>query len=243
LEIVKIKARARSGSGKSYATKVRNSGWIPANYYGHDMKPQNIEINKIEFSAVERAGKTAHLIDLGLTAAEGESVAIIKEIQREVIKSEIILHVDFQHTSLNEEVTVQVPLVLTGTPEGVMQDDGVLNHPGQFLSVVCLARNIPEKITVDVSRLKVGESIHVKDISVPDCKFAQAPEDVIASVTRASKIEEVAATAATGEAAASGAEGAAAGTAAAPAADKKAGDKKDDKAADKPAKGGEGKAK
>jgi large subunit ribosomal protein L25 len=246
LEIIKLKARARTGIGKSYASKLRNTGWIPAVYYGHNMKPENIEINGKEFSVILRAGKATHLIDLCLSEAEGESVAIIKEIQREVIFSDRIQHVDFQHTSLNEEVTVLVPLVFTGTSIGVMQDDGILNHPSQSLSVICLARNIPEHITVDVSGLHVGESIHIKDISIPDGKFAHAPEEVVVSVTRAKAVEEVAVAAAPAEGAApaAGTEAAAAeGAGDKKASDKKPAEKKDEKSGDKAAKGGESKGK
>jgi len=249
VEIVKLKARPRNGTGKSYTRKIRQQGWIPGIYYGHNMEPRNIEINAKEFGALLRAGKTTHLIDLELSDMEGESIAIIKEIQREVLLTDHIQHIDFQHTSLNEEVAVRVPLEIVGIPVGVLQEEGVLNHPNQFLTVRCLARDIPEKITVNVANLHVGDAIQVKDISVPNGTIENAADEVVASVTRASKIEEAAPAtgAAATEGAAAGGEAVAAGSgeAATGTGDKKAGEqgaKPGDQAAkagEKPAKGGE----
>ena len=93
------------------------------------------------------------------------------------------------------------------TPVGVLEEEGVLNHPMQHLTVHCLPGDIPEKVTVDVSGLRVGDSIHVKDLNVPNVTFRDSPEEVVASVTHSTRVEEVVAPA-EGEEGAEGAEGA-----------------------------------
>jgi len=152
LDIVKLKARPRSGSGKSYTRKARVQGWIPAIYYGHNKQPRTIEIDATEFTQLVRAKKTRNLFNLGLTEEEGgETVAIIKEIQRDIINRKKFLHIDFQRVAMDEKVTVGVPVELTGLPPiGVKESGGVLQHPAKIIRVECLPAHIPDKIFVDV---------------------------------------------------------------------------------------------
>jgi large subunit ribosomal protein L25 len=211
LDIVKLTTRLRPGSGKSYTHKARAQGWIPAVYYGRKRTAQNIEVQANDFSKLVRNRKTRNLVDLGLPEEKGEAIAIIKEIQRDVLDEKKFLHVDFQHVAMDEKVTVKVPVDLTGTAIGVKEQAGVLGRPAKFLNVECLPANIPEKISVDVSNLKIGDSIHVRDISIPDAVIKDSPDEVVAVVIFASIEEEKPKEA---EAAAEGAEGAAAGAAA-----------------------------
>lgn len=184
MDVVKLDARERAGTGKSYTRKARASGWIPAVYYGHNEPVKHIEVNAREFGALVRAKQTTHLIDLGL-GDDGVSVAVIKEIQKDVIKRGVYKHIDFQHVSMGERVTVNVPLEIVGTPVGVKDEDGLLEHPVRVVSVECLASEIPEKVTIDVSGLHVGDSIHVKDVVVEKLVLKDAPEEVLAVVTHA----------------------------------------------------------
>jgi len=156
LDIIKINARPRPGTGKSYTRKARIAGWIPATYYGHNRVTQNVEIDALEFSTLVRTKKTGHLFDLGFKDEAVNSVAIIKEIQRDVIDRKKFLHIDFQHVNMNETVTVKIAVELTGLPVGVKDEGGILNHLAKTINVECLPVNIPEKIVVDVSSLKIG---------------------------------------------------------------------------------------
>jgi large subunit ribosomal protein L25 len=184
LDILKLKARPRTGSGKSYTRKARVAGWIPAIYYGRNRQPKTIEIDANEFTQFVRAKKTRNLFNLGLTGEEGgDAVAIIKEIQRDIIDRKLFLHIDFQHVAMDEKVTVGVLVELTGLPPiGVKEMGGVLQHSAKILMVECLPANIPEKITVDVAMLKIGDSIHVRDISVANGVIKDSPDQVVAVV-------------------------------------------------------------
>jgi large subunit ribosomal protein L25 len=244
VDIIKLNARSRSGSGKSYTRKARIAGWIPAIYYGHNRQPKTIEINGNEFTTLVRQKKTRSLFNLqGLIDEGGESVAIIKEIQRDIIDRKKFLHIDFQHVAMDEKVTVEVPVELTGLPPiGVKEMGGVLQHSAKTIRVECLPANIPEKIAVDVSQLSIGDSIHIRDISVANAVIKDSPDEVVAvviqptaeevkapevaegaegaegAVAGAEGAEGAAAPGAEGAAAAGGAEGAASGAKGAPAA-------------------------
>jgi large subunit ribosomal protein L25 len=188
LEIIKLTSRPRTGTGKSYTRKTRVDGWIPAVYYGHSVETQPLEINARDFGAIVRARQTTHLFDLGI-GGDGKAVAIIKEIQRDVVIRDHFLHIDFQHVDMNEKITVRVPLEIAGVPVGVKEEDGILGHPVQQLTVECLPRDIPESIKIDVSELHIGDAIHVSDISIENVTMKDPPEEVLANVTHAAKIE------------------------------------------------------
>jgi large subunit ribosomal protein L25 len=191
LEIIKLKARARTGTGKSYTRKVREQGWVPAVFYGAEIEPQNIEIDKKEFAALVRNKKLTHLIDLGLSGGKTAAISVIRDVQRHVIIDDKFLHVDFQHVAMDKKVTVDCPIIFTGIPIGVKESGGVLGHPVKTLKIECMPTDIPENVSVDVSALAIGDSIHVRDISFPHLTIKASPDEVLAVVTRPTREEEV----------------------------------------------------
>jgi len=221
LEIIKLTSRQRSGTGKSYTRKARVQGWVPAVYYGHNRDSVHIEINAREFATLVRQRKTTHLVDLGLGQSQDDSIAVIKDIQRHVLKNESFIHVDFQHVAMNEKVTVRVPLELTGIPVGVKDNHGILDYPVKSVSIECLPMDIPEKVIVDVSALNIGNSIHVRDVVIPNIVIKESADEVLATVTHPTREAATEGAAEGGEAApaaAAPAKGAPAAKGAAPAA-------------------------
>ncbi|MEJ2721174.1 MAG: 50S ribosomal protein L25, partial [bacterium] len=109
--------------------------------------------------------------------------AIIKDIQKHPATGKI-LHVDFQYVRAGEKLRLEVPIVLIGSPVGVKQMGGVLEHGPRMLQVRCFPRHIPDKIEIEVSDLKIQEGIHVKDIVAdhPDLEFLDDPETTLAIV-------------------------------------------------------------
>ncbi len=185
MDVINLQARERSGSGKSYTRKARAQGWIPAICYGMGEESKKIEVSEREFRALARAKQLTHVIDLGLE--KGSSFAVIREIQRNVIKSGVFTHIDFLRISMDHKVTVDVPIVTVGTPVGVKMDNGVLGHPVKTVLIECLPTNIPENITIDVTKLKVGDSIHVSDVALTNIVIKDSPEEVLAMVTPPSR--------------------------------------------------------
>lgn len=218
MDIIKLKSRPRNGTGKSYTRKAREQGWVPAIYYGGERDPIAIEVDRKEFSSIIRGKKLTHLIDLGLSGGKEASIAVVREVQRHVIKDDVFWHVDFQHVAMDKKVTVECPIELVGIPVGVKESGGVLGRPAKSLMIECMPTEIPEKISIDVSNLAIGDSIHVRDLSVPNVTIKASPDEVLALVTHPTREEEVAkpaegAVAAEGEAGAAPAEGAAPGAA------------------------------
>ncbi len=189
MDIIKLTARQREGMGKSYTRKARAKGWIPAIYYGHNFDTMKIEVNHKEFTAIVRGKKQSHLIDLGIGNGESKSIAVIREIQKHVLKDEKFYHIDFLHVDMNEKITVNCRLEIVGLAVGV-KEGGVLGHPIQSVKVECMPADIPEKIVVDVTNLNIGDSIHVRDISIPNVVIKEAPDEVLAVVTRATRETE-----------------------------------------------------
>ena len=190
MDVINLKARHRTGKGKTYIHKIRKQGWIPAVYYGHSRETKNIEIDARQFGVLVRGKKTTHLINLELPGEKGEGTSVIKEIQRNVIKDDLFYNVDFQHVVMDEKISVNIPVHIIGTALGVKEEGGILNHPKRTILVECFPADIPEHIEVDVSELNIGDSIHVSALSVPKAEIKDSPEDVVAVVAPPQAIEE-----------------------------------------------------
>ncbi|MFA6142606.1 MAG: 50S ribosomal protein L25 [Candidatus Omnitrophota bacterium] len=191
MEKIILKAQIRSGTGKRVAKDLRNAGIIPANVYKGGHGAVNLQIAMSDLKGVLRtkAGENV-IITLKISGgdAPNDKTVLIKEIQRNPVKDDI-LHVDFNEISLTETLKVNVPLVSRGEPVGVKVDGGILEHVIRELQVECLPTAIPEKLEVDVSNMKIGDAIHVKDVKVSeDVKVLNDPE-LIAMIVKPPKVE------------------------------------------------------
>ena len=202
MEKVLVKAEVRPGVGKRAAKDLRNQGLIPANVYKGGKEAMNLQLSERELSQALQTGAGENvLITLKISGGEKavkDKTVLIKEIQREPIQY-AILHVDFNEISLTDLLKVNVPLVAHGEPVGVKADGGILEHVLRELQVECLPSDIPEKIEVDVSAMKIGDSVLVKNITAPEgVKVTNDPE-LIAMIVKAPKVEVAAPEAAPGE--------------------------------------------
>lgn len=201
MEKVILKAEDRAGSGKKIARQLRVKGIVPANVYKGGKEAQSIQLVEEDLSEVlhTKAGENV-IITMKITGAKDRTV-VIKEIQRDPIKDKV-LHVDFNEISLTEALKVNVPISAKGEPEGVKKDGGILEHVMWELQIECLPTAIPEKIEVDVSALKIGEAVFVKNITVAEgIKVLNDPE-LIAMIVKPPKVEAPKAEAGAEEAAA-----------------------------------------
>src|SRR5438105_10878332 len=215
-DVSTLAAQPREKSGKGPARQLRMKGLIPAVCYGPFDKPLHVAIDP---EAIKTAIATPHkfntVIKLQIAGAP-EKVVLFKRHEVDPVGGQI-LHADFLEVRMDQEVLVQVPVVLTGKPEGVTAG-GILQQVTRLLPVLCKPSDIPEKIEVDVSHLQITESIHLKEIKAPaGVKFKSAIDATIAVVAVPEKEEEVvkavaaAVPGAEGAAAAPGAPGAAPG--------------------------------
>lgn len=168
-ESVSLSATLRQEKGKSAARRMRREGRIPAVIYGHGEETRELTLDAHEFEMlVKNHPLDTTLLELSIDGGKkGAPVrALVAEVQSHPYKGQV-LHVDFQQIHAGERVTVEVPIRLIGTPEGV-KAGGVLQHIMHEVELECAVEQIPEALEIDVSGLDVGDSIHVSDLTVPE---------------------------------------------------------------------------
>jgi large subunit ribosomal protein L25 len=170
-----LSAEPRSETGKGVARKLRAAGRIPGIIYGHAREATGLSLVARDFEKLLQhisAGST--VVDLTLGSATTKT--LIREIQRHPFKKQI-LHVDFQELVAGEKVTVDVPLVFVGIPEGVRLSGALLEQIMHSISVFADPTNIPNHVDVDVSHLGMGHSLHVRDLVLPEGIEVLSDED------------------------------------------------------------------
>jgi large subunit ribosomal protein L25 len=194
-----LSASARDNGGKGVARKLRSEGRIPAVVYGHGRDPQALSIDTRELERLlDHIAAESTVIDLDIDGKGSRT--LIREIQRHPFKRQI-LHVDFLELVAGEKITVRVPIVLMGVPDGVRMDGGILDQTMRELEIEVDPSNIPNHVEIDVTKLVIGSSLHVSDIPLPEGVEVMDDDDASVCVVSAPRaaIEETAA-AAEGEA-------------------------------------------
>jgi len=175
LEKIELKAAPRTTKGNSPARAMRREGNVPAVLYGPKSNPKIISVNAHEFETIlKKGGLGRAIVNLSI---EGESKAkpvMITELQSHPVSNRL-LHVDFYEVSMDREIRVNVPVVTTGKSVGV-ENGGLVQIIRHELEVLCLPDAIPEAITIDITELNIGDSVHVEDIKVAG--NIQIPHDV-----------------------------------------------------------------
>ena len=168
MKSVSLNAFARKLARRAGAKKLRSTGRVPAVIYGRQAQPQNLEINSREIEELMHHSVSENLlVDLAVQEdSRPKRLALVQEIQHHPLNGKV-LHVDFHEIAENEKVTVNVPVETTGEAEGVKTDGGVLEHVLFKVRARGLAKDLPELITVDVSHLKIGQSVHLGEIQAP----------------------------------------------------------------------------
>jgi large subunit ribosomal protein L25 len=191
MAIVALSSARRTGTGKGDARKLRASGGVPAVFYGRGEAaiPLAVDMKALQ-GALEGATGGNVIIDLKVEGeAAADRKAIIREIQRHPVAGSI-LHVDLQHISLTERITVEVPVVLVGVPTGVKDGGGILETLLREVEVECLPTDIPAHIDVDVSALGIGDSIHVSDLKAGRVTIKTEADRTVATVVPPTVLEE-----------------------------------------------------
>ncbi len=176
-----INAQRRPESGKTAAKRYRRQDRIPAVVYGHGHKAIPLLLEARELKPIfKSAGKENAIINLKLD--DGQSIkALIREAQTEPIRNRL-LHLDLLEIKMDERIKVKVPVETVGIPEGVKNQGGILEHILDTIEISCLPGDIPEKITVDLTPLKVGQSFHVGDIPADKFQVLTDRAAVVATV-------------------------------------------------------------
>ncbi|MFQ6091405.1 MAG: 50S ribosomal protein L25, partial [bacterium] len=190
LEVV-LKAERREGTGKGYAKSLRRNGKVPAVLYGKGEKTKPIAIDTKHLLSLLHSirGETALItLQLGKERRKDRKV-IFKEMQRDPVKGDL-LHVDLHHVSLTENIHVEVPITLTGSPIGVRTKGGIVQHTLHKLEVECLPTDIPDHIEVDIENLDVGDSTHIEDIVFEKGRILTDPHQTVVTVVPPTVVRE-----------------------------------------------------
>ncbi len=191
MQEVKLAVKARSEKGKEIVKKLRRRGIIPGVVYGPEEKPMPVAIEAKVFDNLLRSGIGENAI-IDLSVANGGKTTqkvLIREVQLHPVTGQI-LHIDFQHISLTRKITVNIPVHVVGLAVGVKDTGGILQHTLRELTVSCLPTEIPEKVDVDVTALKIGDSIHVRDIKLEKVEVLNDPDSSVVSVVPPTIIKE-----------------------------------------------------
>jgi len=202
MEEIFLDAELREETGKGKVKGLRDNGYLPSVVYFRGKDAISVKFSKSALiKLVHQHRLESSIVNLKIkNDKKAARPCLIKEIQYDPVHGDII-HVDFNEISLTEAIKVNVPVETKGEPAGVKLEGGSLEHILWEIEVECLPTSIPQNIEVDVSALKMGEAIHIKDIVFPSgVKPLHDPAAIVLHVAAPMK-EEVPAEAVEGEAA------------------------------------------
>ena len=169
MEEIILEAELREGKGRANSKDLRESGYLPAVVYFHGKDALSVKVPRGALLKLVHQHRLESVI-INLKIKDDKKTkgrpCLVKEIQYHPV-SEDIIHVDFNEISLTEAIKVNVPVVTNGEAIGVKQEGGSLEHLLWEIEVECLPTNIPKDIQVDITALKMGDALHVKDLVFP----------------------------------------------------------------------------
>jgi large subunit ribosomal protein L25 len=187
---VKLKAEPRPDVGRSAVRKLRARGFIPAIVYGGNDKPQPLQVSARDINAMmSQASGENVLVELEIGGDAQSRTALVQEVQHSPVRGEI-RHVDFHAISMDQMIQAEVPLEPVGTSVGVKTFGGLLEQSLRALAIECLPGDLPDRITVDISHLNIGDAIHVRDIQLPQGVTPKVQVDLTAFSVVAPVVEE-----------------------------------------------------
>lgn len=169
MDIIEIKAELRNETGKGSAHKLRDQGFTPAIVYGPGMEPTKISISSnrmIEVIETGMAMRSLIKLDIEEDPQFKNKILMFREIQRHHIKRTPIA-ADLYEVNPNKKVEVSVPLKFVGNAEGILLG-GLLQPLVRSLTVMCKPDNMPDNIEADVSGLKLGYTLYLSDLVMPE---------------------------------------------------------------------------
>lgn len=170
MEQQELEVKRRRETGKGVARKLRARGFVPAVCYRKGLDPIPLSLEKRELERILHAAAGQNvLIQLKIqdeTAPAAEQTVILKEVQRDPLNR--MVHADFLGVLMDQVITVEVPLRLVGEPTEALRDGGMVQQLRRSVELECLPGDIPEYLEAEIGALKMGDSIHVEQLKVPE---------------------------------------------------------------------------
>jgi len=196
-EIISLSGELRARAGKGAARATRRGGRVPAIVYGDGKEPALISLEPRELSrAIARPAFFATLVDINLDGATLRTLP--RDVQHHPV-SDAPIHADFMRVAAGAQVTVTIPVVFINHERSIgLRRGGILNIVRHGIDMICSVDNIPDRITVDLDGLDIGDSIHIGSVTMPPAArpVIQARDFTIASIAASSAVKEEAAQAA-----------------------------------------------
>lgn len=171
-----VNAQPRTGTGTGASRRLRRTGLVPAIVYGAHQDPEMVSVAHNELlKHLEHEAFYSHVLDLKV----GDEVTkvVLKDMQRHPAKP-FILHVDFMRVSQDEKLKMVVPLHFLNedTCKGIKMG-GVASHTITEVEIVCLPKDLPEFIGVDMAEMEIGSIVHLSELVLPEgVALAHAPD-------------------------------------------------------------------
>ena len=176
---IALKAQKR-GTGKKAAKAVRNSGLVTGVYYRNGYEPIPIAVHPLSMRPIVYTS-AANIISLEIEGADAPLSCMLKDITFDPV-TDVIVHFDLFGISNDNVVDFKVPVKIIGQSAGI-REGGILEHILHKLSVTCLPKDLPQHLDVDITELKIGQSLHVRDISYPGIKINVIGDATIVAIS------------------------------------------------------------
>ncbi|HDZ23986.1 MAG TPA: 50S ribosomal protein L25 [Desulfobacteraceae bacterium] len=189
-----LAAYLRKSTGKQAARKLRRNNQVPAIFYGPGTETVMLTLDYPELERLlKQAGGENIILELQVKSDKGTESkrAMLKDLQVDPVKDTYV-HADFYEISMDKEITVAVPIQLINTPVGVT-NGGILQHIRRELTITCLPDKLINVFDLDVSGLDIGDSIHIRDIELPEGITTAEEGRLTVAVMAAPTVEEEAA--------------------------------------------------
>ena len=185
MSTTKLVATARTTSGSAAARRLRAEGHIPGVLYGHGMTPISVTVERRDLRLALSGPAGANTV-LSLDVDGTAYPAVVKELQRHPIKR-TVSHIDFLQVSMNEEITVHVPLRLEGEAKAVAAEGGLVDPAVDTIEVVCTPANMPNEFVYDITDMQPGDVVRLADLKLPKGVTASGdPEMPIVTILQTS---------------------------------------------------------
>jgi large subunit ribosomal protein L25 len=183
-----VKATQRTDIGKGKVGRLRRNGTLPAVMYGHGEPSLMLAMSTHDFNRLlDQIQGHSPIVEVEVDGQPAQ-ICVIKTLQRNPMTGGL-LHVDFQKVHPGEKITMNVPVIVSGTAEGVRQG-GMLDHVLRTVPVRAAIDAIPEHFDIDITNLKIGHSIHIADLGRPDLEYTLPLDSPIVAVLTPRKLTE-----------------------------------------------------
>ena len=178
MEKVILEANKRKEINRQNTKSLRRQKRVPGIFYLKQSKPIAIDVSNQAIKPLVFTSQT-HLISLKLDGHEDQE-CVLKDVQFDPVSDEVI-HFDLIGITRGEKIEIEVPVQLIGSAIGV-KEGGLLQHNLHKLEVECLPKDIPERLEVNISELKIGDTIHVKDLNFENVDILNLEDSIVVSV-------------------------------------------------------------